>query len=97
MIDAQTHLSIVTQSAHVFILQVDGTRNFGRSPPALPCLQMQAVSSLRELRPLFESLHTGQQFNSTAGISNSDYTVSGAGSRLAVVEKVIFEDFLEQI
>jgi len=78
-------------------VQVDGTRNFGRSPPTIPCLQMQAISSLRELRPLFASLHTGQQFNSTAGISNLDYAASGAGSRLAVVEKVIFEDFLEQI
>jgi len=58
---------------------------------------MQAISSLRELRPLFESLHTGQQFNSTAGISNLDYAAGGAGSRLAAVEKVIFEDFLEQI
>jgi len=58
---------------------------------------MQIISSLQELRPLFESLHTGQQSRTAAihSSSKSDLLVSDSSSRLTAVENTILEDFLE--
>ena len=81
----------------ILIFQLERTNSSGRQPPSPPYLHMQAISSLRELRPLFESLHTGQHSRTDALHSNSesDFSARNFSSRLTAVENTILEDFLE--